>query len=66
MATKTQQEINDHEKRISRLEGCVDAIEEKVARIEGSASTIEMLVKWVIVPLLVILGALIGVKLAFP
>lgn len=61
-----EEQIKEHERRILRLEDCVDSVEKAVAGIKGSMGTVEMLVKWVIVPLLVIVGGLVGIKLVLP
>jgi len=58
--------LDNHTKRIDRLDDCVDTLTKSLSKIEGSTGTIEMLVKWVILPLIVILGGLVGVKIAIP
>ncbi len=61
-----EQQVQEHERRIGKLDDCVDNLEKSVAGIKGSMSTVEMLIKWVIVPLLVIVGGLVGIKIALP
>jgi hypothetical protein len=61
-----EDDINRHEKRLDALDGCVDSVSKAVATIQGSMSTVVLLVKWVIVPLLVIVAGLVGIKLALP
>ena len=61
-----ENEILEHEKRIGKLEECVNTIDKAVSGIEGSMGTIELLVKWVILPLLVIVAGLVGIKIALP
>ena len=58
--------IPDHAKRIERLEQCVDEIRTDIGKLSGAASTTLLLVKWVITPMLVILGGLVGIKLLWP
>jgi len=58
--------IEELRKDVKRLEDKVDKVSEKVALLEGQHNMTELLVKWVIMPLVVILGALVGVKLAWP
>jgi len=72
--------MSDLETRVSILEREVDNlkndihdikerlgdISQKVDILVGQSSTIQTLVKWIILPLIIILGALIGVKLSLP
>lgn len=55
-----------HEKRLDALDKCVVDVTKAVAIIQGSMSTVVLLVKWVITPLLVIVGGLVGIKLFIP
>lgn len=59
-------DIERHEKRIIKLEDCVDILSKGLASIEGKTGNTEMLIKWVILPLLVIVGGLVGIKLVLP
>ena len=59
-------EIIDAKERIAKLEACTTAMAATLSKIEGSVGTTEMLVKWVILPLIVILGGLVGIKIALP
>lgn len=61
-----ESELLEHEGRITRLETTILSISASVAKIEGSMGTIELLVKWVILPLLVIVAGLVGIKLVMP
>ncbi len=54
------------ENRLQRLEQCYDALSEKVNKLLGQTGTVEMILKWVVLPLLVILGGLVGIKIAIP
>ena len=72
--------MDDLEKRISILEVKVKKMENDIHEIKeslliikhnvdvlmGQNSSIHTLVKWVIVPLIIILGALVGVKISLP
>ena len=59
----TDGEVQDLRDRLVRLEAKVDCLAETVAKMAGSADTLNTIVKFVITPLLVILGGLIGIKL---
>jgi len=61
-----QTELQEHERRITKLETCVDDITKAVSSIQGSQNTTLTLIKWVILPLIVIVGGLVGVKIALP
>lgn len=54
------------ENRINRLEKCYDELSSAVQRLLGQTATIEMMIKWVVLPLIVIVGGLVGVKIAMP
>lgn len=56
----------DHENRITKLEAVCDELTIKINTILTSSNTTLTLIKWVILPLITILGALVGVKLALP
>lgn len=58
--------IEELRKDLARLEEKVDGIAEKVALLEGQHNIAELLVKWVIMPLVVLLGGLVGIKLVWP
>jgi len=51
--------LRNHEKRVSRLEGKVDVVLK-------TNQQIYILIRYVILPLIIILGALVGAKLALP
>ncbi len=59
----TDGEVQDLRDRLVRLETKVDSLAESVAKMMGSSDTLNTLIKFVITPLLVILGGLIGIKL---
>jgi hypothetical protein len=61
-----EQLLEAHETRLNHLDDCVDQVGKSVSKLEGSMSTVEVLVKWVITPLLLIVGGLVGVKLIVP
>ncbi len=66
MTLDVETELLDQRERISKLEVCVAGLTTTLAKIEGSTSSTDMLIKWVILPLVVILGGLVGIKLALP
>lgn len=63
--------MDDLEKRIERIEEKMDKVSEKLSQcafdlglLNGEHHSIQLLVKFVILPLLVIVGALVGVDIA--
>ncbi|MDD4986414.1 MAG: hypothetical protein PHQ43_11645 [Dehalococcoidales bacterium] len=58
--------LQHHETRLNQHDEDIDTVNKSLSRLEGSMSTVEMLIKWVITPLLVIVGGLVGVKLLIP
>jgi len=61
-----EKQLAAHETRLNHLDDCVDSVGKSVSKLEGSMSTVEVLVKWVITPLLIIVGSLVGVKMLVP
>ena len=53
-------------RRLTALEGKVDNLEAEIAVMLAQSGTTNTLIKYVILPLIIILGALVGVKVAFP
>jgi hypothetical protein len=60
----TPEEIQDT--RLCKIEESVLKLTADVAKIIGSTSTVEMILKFVVLPLLIILGGLVGIKIAMP
>lgn len=56
----------DHEERIQRLEQICLELSTRLGNIEGSMKTVELLLKWVVLPLIIIVGGLVGIKIALP
>lgn len=54
------------EERLERIEDVLLKIDQKISFIKCKLETGKTLIKWVIFPLLIILGALIGLKLYLP
>jgi len=54
------------EKRIDKIENRLNSVEDRVAELCGKMSSVHLLVKWVIFPLLVILAGLVGIKIVVP
>jgi len=54
------------EERIDRLEKCYTELSAAVNKLLGQTGTVEMILKWVVLPLLIILGGLVGIKIAIP
>jgi len=57
---------DEQDSRLCKVEEAITRLQADVAKIIGSTSTVEMILKWVVLPLLIILGGLIGIKLAMP
>lgn len=58
--------MSDIDAAIDRLDGKIDQILQRVANLEGKADMSKMVIQWVVLPLIVILGAIIGVKVVLP
>jgi hypothetical protein len=61
-----EHEMIDAKERISKLEVNMLTLMVDVKAIRDSQGTTATLCKWVITPLLIIVGALVGVKLIMP
>jgi len=51
------------------LRNRIDSLEHRVSKLEGMVKTtnnISLIVKYIIVPLIIILGGLVGIKIAIP
>ncbi len=59
-------EIADIKNHLSELTQKIEGLEISVAKMVGSQGTVELLLKWVILPLIVILGGLVGIKIVMP
>ncbi len=58
--------VRIHEGRFAKVEELCGSLNTRLAKIEGSTSTVEILIKWVVLPLLIIVGGLVGIKMALP
>ena len=58
--------MSDVEAAIARLDGKIDQVLQRVANLEGKADMSKMVIQWVVFPLIMILGAIIGVKVVLP
>lgn len=58
--------LEDLEKRVDKVETCVDKLQESINQLIGQANTIKLLLAWVVLPLIIIVGGLVGVKIAMP
>jgi len=54
------------ERRIDKIENRLNNVEGKVAELCGKMSTVHLLVKWIVFPLLVIVAGLVGIKIYVP
>jgi len=64
--SKLEVEVENLKNDIHEIKDSLSTIKRNVDVLIGQNSSIHMLVKWVIVPLVVILGALVGVKISLP
>ena len=53
-------------RRLTALEAKVGKLEDEVAVMLAQSSTTNTLIKWVILPLVLIMGGLVGIKLVWP
>mgnify|MGYP001562132367 CR=1 FL=1 len=53
-------------RRLSALEAKVDNLEDTIKVMLSQAGTTNMLIKWVVLPLVIIMGGLVGIKLVWP
>lgn len=59
-------DLTEAEERIKKLEDCVTTVNIAVQKMLGQMSSIELILKWVVLPLIIIVGGLVGIKIAFP
>jgi ABC-type uncharacterized transport system involved in gliding motility auxiliary subunit len=58
--------MDDLERRIERIEEAINRINHELGKVLGSQRNVEILVKYVVLPLIVIVGGLVGVKIVLP
>ena len=51
---------------INRLDKKVDEVLARVANLEGKADMGKLIIQWIVFPLIIILGGIIGVKVILP
>ena len=54
------------EDAISRLDKKVDELLQRVSSLEGKADMGKLIIQWIVFPLIIILGGIIGVKVILP
>ena len=54
------------EEAIKRLDRKVDEVLSRVANLEGKADMGKLIIQWIVFPLIIILGGIIGVKVILP
>jgi len=59
-------ELIDVCKQVEKLETKVDNLIKAVATLQGSEGITKLLCKWVIFPLILIVGGLVGLNVALP
>jgi len=57
---------DDIEKRLGRIEESMNVINHELGKLIGSQRSVEVMVKYVILPLIIILGGLVGIKIVLP
>lgn len=58
--------MTEIETRLFALEGRLNTLEGKVDQLLGAQNTMSQLLKYVVTPLIIILGALVGIKIVLP
>jgi len=61
-----EHEVEEVKVRVTKLEDCVSTMKVDIGKLLGSADTTEKLLKYCVLPLLIILGGLVGIKLVMP
>jgi hypothetical protein len=56
----------DLEERIANIERALNHINHELGKLVGQQRTTVLLVKYVVLPLLIILGGLVGIKIVLP
>ena len=54
------------EERLTRIEEKLDDVATRIASLEGKYSLSSTLIKWIIFPLIMIVGGIAGVKVLLP
>jgi hypothetical protein len=63
---KTTNTLCEDFRTFMKPEGSFDQLKAAVNKMSGSNDALILLIKWVILPLIVIVGALVGIKIAWP
>ena len=58
--------MSDSEDRLVRIEKKLDEVSTRLASLEGQYSLSATLIKWIIFPLIMIVGGIAGVKVLLP
>ncbi len=61
-----EHEIDEVKTSVDKLEDCIGPMKVDIGKLLGSADTVEKLLKYVVLPLLVIVGGLVGIKMVVP
>ena len=59
-------ELQDVIIRVDKLENKIDSLVTSVSKLQGSEALTKLLCKWVIFPLIVIVGACVGINVMLP
>ena len=58
--------LEELERRVVEVEKCNNKLQDGINQLIGKSQTVEMILKWVVLPLLAIVAALAGVSLTLP
>ena len=61
---RTEELLESLERRVEHLEEAVERINHELGKLYGSQHSVELLIRYVVLPLIVVVGALVGVKIA--
>ena len=58
--------MDDLEKRLEKIEAAIERINHELGELLGSQRSVETLIKYVVLPLIIILGGLVWIKIILP
>ncbi|RLC69721.1 MAG: hypothetical protein DRI26_08540 [Chloroflexi bacterium] len=61
---RTEELLESLERRVEHLEEAVERINHELGKLYGSQHSVELLIRYVVLPLIAVVGALVGVKIA--
>ncbi len=54
------------DKRVTKLEGLMEEVHNHLLSLESKADIVNVLLKWVVTPLIIIVGGQVGIKIIHP